>query len=80
MDTGKSVQAVVIDFDQPHTSNNLADISQAVIDALWPDYTIGMKMNADIVYTGETITAMTFGSIGDSISESKSDSENNKCF
>jgi hypothetical protein len=41
-----------VDFDQPHTRNNLADVSQAVIDELWPGYVHGERLDAEIEYTG----------------------------
>jgi hypothetical protein len=63
--TGQSVQAVVVDFDQPSSSNNLADVSQAVIDSLWPGYINGDLVNgyplyAEIEYTGQFVPGMDF--------------------
>ena len=47
-----------MDYDDPLTTNNLADVSQAVIDELWPDYTIGARLAAEIEYTGEFVDEM----------------------
>jgi hypothetical protein len=68
--TGQSVQAVVVDFDQPSSSNNLADVSQAVIDSLWPGYINGDLVNgyplyAEIEYTGQFVPGMDYASGGD---------------
>jgi hypothetical protein len=73
--TGQSVRAVTVDFCQPNTPNNLGDISQAVIDSLWPNYTIGMRMDATVEYTGEFVPVMDFESgsvIGGSFSRTQS--------
>jgi hypothetical protein len=67
--TGQSVQAVAVDFCKPSSSNNLADVSQAVIDSLWPGYINGDLVNgyplyADIEYTGQFVPGMDFSSGG----------------
>jgi hypothetical protein len=68
--TGQSVQAVAVDFCQPNSSNNLGDVSQAVIDSLWPGYINGDLVNgyplyADIEYTGQFVPGMDYASGGD---------------
>ncbi|KAL3898491.1 MAG: hypothetical protein SGCHY_002702 [Lobulomycetales sp.] len=58
-DTGDSVRAVVVDFDEPMTSDNMADVSQAVIDRLWGDsYIEGQRLPARIEYTGQVVQEM----------------------
>jgi hypothetical protein len=63
--TGQTVQAVAVDFCKPNSINNLADVSQAVIDSLWPGYinsdlVNGYPLYAEIEYTGQFVPGMNF--------------------
>ncbi|KAL3898492.1 MAG: hypothetical protein SGCHY_002703 [Lobulomycetales sp.] len=61
-DTGESARAVVVDFTQPMTSDNMADVSQAVIDRLWGDsYIEGQRLPARVIYTGTYVPSFVFG-------------------
>jgi hypothetical protein len=51
-----------VDSDQPHR-NNLADVSQAVIDELWPGYVHGVRLDAEIKYTGVFADVMSASEI-----------------